>query len=93
MSRMVVDELPCHELVELVTDYLEGALAPDVVERFERHLLDCPFCDEYLAQIRQTIAMTGRLRVDDLDPTARDELLHAFRRWRETKDDGASSDP
>ena len=84
---MAVDGLPCQELVELVTDYLEGALAPDVVQRFERHLLDCPFCDEYLAQIRRTIALTGRLRVDDLDPVARDSLLHAFRRWRDTERD------
>jgi len=93
MSLMAVDELRCQELVELVTDYLEGALAPDVVERFERHLLNCPFCDEYLAQIRRTIALTGRLHVDALDPKVGDELLYAFRRWRETKDDGASSDP
>ena len=82
MSLVSLDDLPCNELVELVTDYLEGALPPEVVDRFERHLAVCPFCAEYLDQIRRTIVLAGRLREDDLNPEAREQLLSAFRTWR-----------
>ncbi len=81
---MAVD-LRCHEVVELITDHLDGALAPAVAERFDRHLLDCPSCDEHLAQIRWTIALIGQLREEDVDPTPADDLLRAFRRWRDTE--------
>ncbi len=72
----------CQDFVEVVTDYLEGALPVATRARFERHLLHCDGCDRYLAQIRRTIELTGRLTVDDVDALgaeARDRLLEAFR--------------
>jgi anti-sigma factor RsiW len=72
-------EMTCSELVELVSDYLEDALAADEQATFERHLAACHGCAAYLMQIRTTIAVTGRLREDDLDPAVRDRLLAAFR--------------
>lgn len=75
--------LSCPEMVELVSDYLEGLLAPDVVESFEHHLTVCPGCRTYVAQLRETVAATRRLREDDVDPVAMEELLEAFRDWRE----------
>jgi hypothetical protein len=74
-------DLTCAELVELVTDYLESALPLQELRRFEEHLRDCPGCSIYLEQIQTTIAATGRLREEELDPQVRDELLAAFRRW------------
>jgi anti-sigma factor RsiW len=82
MSPMLATELSCHELVELVTDYLEGALERRARARFEAHIRSCRDCSAYLEQIRATIRLTGRLRADDLDPAARDALLHAFRAWK-----------
>jgi anti-sigma factor RsiW len=76
-------ELTCAELVELVTDYLEGALPPEEVERFEIHLVYCSPCTTHLEQMRETIRTAGALREDDLDPALADELLTAFRGWRE----------
>ena len=76
-------ELTCAELVELVTDYLEGALPPDEVERFEIHLVYCSPCTTHLEQMRETIRRAGALREEDLDPALADELLTAFRGWRE----------
>ena len=75
------DDLTCAELVELVTDYLDDALPLRERRRFEEHLIDCPGCSIYLEQIQTTIAATGRLREEELDPQVRDELLAAFRRW------------
>ena len=76
------DDLSCHELVELVTDYLEGALAPDVRARMDEHLAACEGCATYLAQMRETIRVLGALREDDLDPALREQLVGAFRGWR-----------
>ena len=75
-------ELTCAELVELVTDYLEGALPADELERFEEHLVYCSPCVTHMEQMRETIDATGRLREDDLEPALADELLAAFRGWR-----------
>ena len=75
-------DLSCRELVELVTDYLEGALDRRTRRRFEHHISGCPHCTEYLEQIRETIRLTGRLSEEELDPRARDELLAAFRTWK-----------
>lgn len=74
--------ITCRELVQLVTDYLEGALPPPDRARFEAHLGACDGCGAYVDQMRQTIAMLGRLREEDLAAPARESLLTAFRHWR-----------
>ncbi len=77
-----VEQLSCQELVELVTDYLEGALSPGARARFDEHIGGCGGCRVYLAQMEQTVRVVGRLRPGDLDPEAEEALLRAFRRWR-----------
>lgn len=76
-----VEQLSCQELVELVTDYLEGALSPEERTRFVAHIERCNGCGTYLEQIKQTIELTGRLTPEQLDPTAEAALLGAFRDW------------
>jgi anti-sigma factor RsiW len=76
------EDLTCAELVELVSDYIDGALAPDNRVRFEEHLAICSGCVNYVNQMRTTIALSGRLRVDDLSPEVRADLVDAFRGWR-----------
>ena len=75
------DEMHCRELVELVTDYLDGRLPPADRARFEAHLADCEYCETYLDQMRQTIRALGRLPEESLSDEARDALLAAFRGW------------
>jgi anti-sigma factor RsiW len=75
-------ELPCQEVVELVTDYLEGALSAADRRRFEYHLTGCPHCTEYLAQMRETIRLAGRLAPEDLTPEMRTDFTDLYRRWR-----------
>jgi anti-sigma factor RsiW len=74
-------EMPCRELVELVTDYLEDRLSPEDRARFEAHIADCESCETYLEEMRQTVRVLGRLPEDSLSPEARDTLLAAFRDW------------
>jgi anti-sigma factor RsiW len=77
----VADAISCQELVELVTDYLEGALEPDDLRRFEEHIAGCGKCTDYIEQLRETIRAVGMITLDDLSPEAEQELLAAFRGW------------
>jgi anti-sigma factor RsiW len=74
--------MTCKELVELVTDYLEGSLPPADLARFEEHVVSCPPCRAHLAQMRQTIDVVGRIPEESLSPDARHDLLEAFRSWK-----------
>jgi anti-sigma factor RsiW len=76
------DEMTCRELVEVITDYIEGTLPEDDRRRFEQHLGECPYCVDYLEQMRKTIDTLGELREESIPPEAREELLKAFRGWR-----------
>lgn len=75
-------EMGCQELVEAVTDYLEGALPAQDRVRFETHLAGCGACEEYVVQIRRTIELSGHVDVEALSPELQQGLLDAFRRWR-----------
>ena len=82
MRLLLRRDLACQQAVELVTDCLEGALSRRARRRFETHLAGCPHCTEYLAQMRETIRLTGRLEPEDLTPRQRDEFVELYRRWR-----------
>ncbi len=80
-----LDEMPCKELVEVISDYLEGTLPARDRSRFDAHLEECPYCVNYLEQMRDTIATLGELREDSLPPDMRRGLLEAFRGWRKDR--------
>ena len=77
--------LSCQELVELVTDYLEGALSRRDRKRFDAHIAACEHCTLYIEQLRQTISLTGTLREEDVSPDARDALLAQFAQWKQER--------
>jgi predicted anti-sigma-YlaC factor YlaD len=81
VNDLPITELTCREMVELVSDYLEGALADHDRALFEQHLVVCEGCTAYLDQMRRTMALVGRLRDHVLDPPSRDRLLETFRTW------------
>jgi predicted anti-sigma-YlaC factor YlaD len=76
-------DLVCQQAVEMVTDYLEGALRRRDRRRLESHLRACPNCSAYLEQIKATIRLTGSVEPDDLSPEALDEMVQLYRRWRD----------
>ena len=74
-------EMPCRELVELITEYLEDRLSPQDRARFEAHLDQCEACRTYVDQFRQTIRVLGRMPEESLSAQAREALIAAFRGW------------
>jgi anti-sigma factor RsiW len=72
-------DLMCRQLVELVTDYLCDELDDATTVALETHLLACPGCTDYLWQMRATIAATGRLGRESMDPRTLATVLTAFR--------------
>jgi anti-sigma factor RsiW len=78
----MADHVTCQEIVELVTDYLEGDLPADEMSLFEQHLNLCDGCVAYVTQMRTTVATVGRLREEDVPVETRERLLAAFRDWK-----------
>jgi len=79
-------DITCRQAVALMTDYLDGVLGPDDHALMEAHLAECESCAEHLRQIRITVTVTGRIRDEDLDPAAREDLMALYRRWRHAWD-------
>ena len=75
-------ELTCKELVELITEYFEGALLPAERKRFEEHLALCKGCRVHLDQMRATISTLGKLDEQSIAPQVKEDLLRAFRTWK-----------
>jgi predicted anti-sigma-YlaC factor YlaD len=75
-------DIACQQAVELVTDFLEGALSSRERRRFESHLRRCPNCSAYLEQIRITIELTGAVDPEELTPDAKRDLIDLYQRWR-----------
>lgn len=75
-------KLTCRELVELVTDYLDGTLSRRDRARFEAHLGACTNCTHYVEQFRETVRLTGTLQEDDVSPEAAAALLAQFSEWK-----------
>jgi anti-sigma factor RsiW len=76
------DHITCQEVVELVTDYLDGALSPDEMSLFEQHLNFCEGCVWYVEQLRMTVETLGRVEEEDVPPETRESLMAAFRDWK-----------
>jgi anti-sigma factor RsiW len=79
---LLSEDLTCQQLVELVTDYLEGAMPPEDRDRFEQHLVLCDGCASYLEQMRTTVTLAGALTEQSIAPDAQERLLTIFRDWK-----------
>jgi anti-sigma factor RsiW len=75
-------DFTCQELVELVSDYIEGNLSPGDRTRFELHLVYCRGCGVYVEQMRETLRLMGSLTVDSLGADARESLMKTFQDWK-----------
>jgi len=74
--------MTCRQVVELMTDYLEGALSAVDRARFEQHIAGCDGCTAYLAQLRMARKVMGKLADEPVPAAVERDLLEAFRTWR-----------
>jgi anti-sigma factor RsiW len=81
-AALAVDDITCREVLELLTEYLEGALAPPTKLAVAAHLDGCEGCRRYLEQLNASIVATAELREDIVPAEVRETLLAAFRTWR-----------
>ena len=72
-------DMMCQELVEVLTEYLDGTLAAHDRARLEAHLSVCDDCQAYLEQFKATIALADRANDEKLPPDLRNNLMNAFR--------------
>ena len=83
MTTAEIQEIRCRELVEVITDYLEGAMDAELHASFEAHLSGCPHCTHYLQQVQAMIRVSGTIEAEELTPEFRTGLVAAFRDWRQ----------
>ena len=76
-------EMACKELVVVLSEYLDGSLPPDDRRRLEAHLDECPYCVNYVVQMKETIDAMGGVSIESLAPEKQQEVLEAFRGWRD----------
>lgn len=74
-----IRELSCQEIVELVTDYVEGTMDEQLRAAFDAHLAECDGCVHYVEQIEATIRVAGTIAAEALPADFRAGLLEAFR--------------
>jgi anti-sigma factor RsiW len=73
--------LECRQVVEVVSDFLGGAMTPEDRARLEQHLLVCPPCTLHIAQMRATIEHIAALRREPVPAEVAPALVSAFRQW------------
>ncbi|MHB8612866.1 MAG: anti-sigma factor family protein [Candidatus Dormibacteraceae bacterium] len=78
-------QMNCRQVVELMTDYIEGLLTSVDRARFEEHIAGCDGCRAYLAQLQATRKVVGRLADEPVPASVEKDLLEAFRSWRAAK--------
>ena len=67
----------------MVAGYLEATLSDSERALFEKHLVECGYCNAYVEQMHLTIKLTHKLTEDDVNKPAANELLSIFRKWKE----------
>ena len=76
--------MTCRQVVELMTDYLEGSLSAADRARFEEHIAGCDGCRAYLAQLATTRRVLRTLADEPIPPDLEADLVKTFQNWRST---------
>ena len=74
----------CRDVIGLLGEYMEGALAAALVIRLEEHLANCPACEDFLQSLRSTRAAVRNLRSDDVPEECRVRLRAFLDREQKT---------
>jgi anti-sigma factor RsiW len=70
-------DMMCASGVDLLADYLEGLLPPDVRSSIERHVLGCERCQAFVASYQ----VTPQIMRDATDLVLPDDLRRSIEDW------------
>jgi anti-sigma factor (TIGR02949 family) len=73
-------EIGCPECMDLLADYVDGALPREQAELLEWHLEGCPPCVAFLNTYKGTVDAAKRLRQTTLPVELRDKLIAFLQR-------------
>ncbi len=72
----------CKELLELLSDYLDGELDPGACAEVDAHMDECDRCREFVESLRRTVALIQRAFGRPLPDDVRRDVLDAYSRLR-----------
>lgn len=70
--------LTCREVIDFVSDYLDGALPGETLTIFEGHLAICPDCRAYIDNFRLTLKATKAAYASQDSLAIPEELVRAI---------------
>ena len=79
--RAILTHKTCAQMTDLVLDYLNDELSPNVKRDFQRHLRICPDCVNFLNTYKKTVSATGTVRPEEIPARVSNNIL-AFLRKR-----------
>lgn len=82
MTWLFQRKVLCQQLVEKVTDYLEGDLDPRDRRAVEEHLAVCGHCAGYVEQVRRMLQLTCGPEPEPLPDALVDALVSRYRETR-----------
>jgi anti-sigma factor RsiW len=71
-------DLHCEEVLEMMTAYLEQSMPADERSELETHMVYCPGCAGFLAQLRSIVLALRELPVGRIEGSERSRLLALF---------------
>jgi hypothetical protein len=77
----------CQDAATVVTSLREGGLSPWRALRVQRHLVLCPECRTYAAQLEASAGAAQLLANEPLDPAHEAQAMSAFRAWQKRRGD------
>ena len=75
-------QIVCVSGVELLMEYMEGALAPDVRAAIEAHVATCPRCEAFIASYREMPRIVRNATTIQMPADLEASLLAALRAAR-----------
>ncbi|HEU4996881.1 MAG TPA: zf-HC2 domain-containing protein [Gemmatimonadaceae bacterium] len=75
-------QIVCVSGVELLMEYMEGALAPDVRAAIEAHVAACPRCEAFIASYREMPRIMRDATTIEMPADLEASLLAALRAAR-----------
>jgi predicted anti-sigma-YlaC factor YlaD len=66
--------MTCRGAIDVLADYLDATLTPEVLERLEAHLRACAPCRAYLATYKRAAELAAKVNRVEMPPELRQRL-------------------